>query len=205
MIIYKTTCLITNKIYIGQDSKNRPEYLGSGTYISRAINKYGKENFIKEILEQNIESKDKLNDREIYWIGIYDSTNPKIGYNLSKGGRGSLGHKPSLETRQKMSSAAKGRVFSETTRKKLSEAHKGKHVTIQTKERLSESHKGQKPWNVGKTYKQKNPIYSISEDKKLKITLTLKNKPKIQCPHCGIQGSPSAIKHWHFDRCRHKK
>ncbi len=26
MVIYKTTCLITNKIYIGQDSKNNPKY-----------------------------------------------------------------------------------------------------------------------------------------------------------------------------------
>ena len=36
MIIYKTINLITGKIYIGQDSKNNPNYLGSGKYIKRS-------------------------------------------------------------------------------------------------------------------------------------------------------------------------
>ena len=51
MIIYKTTNLINNKIYIGQDSRNNPYYYGSGTIITLAIKKYGKNNFKKEILE----------------------------------------------------------------------------------------------------------------------------------------------------------
>ena len=47
MIIYKTTNLVNKKIYIGQDSKNNPEYLGSGAIVKKAIKKYGKENFKK--------------------------------------------------------------------------------------------------------------------------------------------------------------
>ena len=39
MIIYKTTNLITGKIYIGQDSKNNPKYLGSGKYLNLSIKK----------------------------------------------------------------------------------------------------------------------------------------------------------------------
>ena len=202
MVIYKTTCLITNKIYIGQDSKNNPKYLGSGLYISRIIKKYGKQNFIKEILEQYIESKEKLDEREIYWIGVYDSTNPKIGYNLSKGGSGSLGCKRTSETRKKMSKAAKGKIKSDIHRQNLSKSHKGKVFSAAHKQQLSKSHKGQEPWNKGIKYKQKNPVTVVSEDTKLKISLTLKNKPKIQCPHCGLEGSPSAIKHWHFDKCK---
>ena len=49
MIIYKTTNLITGKIYVGQDSKNNPNYLGSGTYFLLSVKKYGKQNFIKKI------------------------------------------------------------------------------------------------------------------------------------------------------------
>jgi len=30
MIIYKTTNLVNGKVYVGQDSKNNPDYLGSG-------------------------------------------------------------------------------------------------------------------------------------------------------------------------------
>ena len=51
MIIYKTTNLINKKIYIGQDTKNNPNYLGSGKYFKYALKKYGKENFSKEIIE----------------------------------------------------------------------------------------------------------------------------------------------------------
>ena len=42
MIIYKTTNLINHKIYIGQDSNNNPNYLGSGHLVKQAINKYSK-------------------------------------------------------------------------------------------------------------------------------------------------------------------
>ena len=45
MIIYKTTNLVNGKIYIGKDSKNNPNYLGSGNLLKKALIKYGKENF----------------------------------------------------------------------------------------------------------------------------------------------------------------
>lgn len=86
MIIYKTTNNVNGKIYIGKDSKNNPEYYGSGLLISRAIIKYGKENFTKEIIEICTESN--INDREIYWIEQYQSFNKNIGYNIAMGGDG---------------------------------------------------------------------------------------------------------------------
>lgn len=87
MIIYKTTNLINGKIYIGKDSKNDPAYLGSGLVLEKAIRKYGLENFKKEILE-SCSNDDELNEKERYWIKFYNSTNRKIGYNLTEGGTG---------------------------------------------------------------------------------------------------------------------
>ncbi len=56
MVIYKTTNKINKKFNNGADSRNNPNYLGSGVYLINAIKKYGKENFKKEILEEcNIE------------------------------------------------------------------------------------------------------------------------------------------------------
>jgi group I intron endonuclease len=86
MIIYKTTNKLNGKIYIGQDKNNNPYYFGSGKKLQRAIHKYGKENFIKEILEE-CKNEDHMNEREIYWILFYKSQDRKFGYNISEGGK----------------------------------------------------------------------------------------------------------------------
>jgi hypothetical protein len=91
MYIYKTTNLINNKIYIGLSTKTVEEstnYYGSGVILNRSIDKNGKDNFKKEILENNIDDVDLLYEREIYWIAYYNSTNHSIGYNIGSGGGG---------------------------------------------------------------------------------------------------------------------
>jgi hypothetical protein len=52
LFIYKTTCLKTGKFYIGQHyGYENDSYLGSGLTLKNHINKYGIENFKREILE----------------------------------------------------------------------------------------------------------------------------------------------------------
>ena len=69
--IYITTNHVNGKKYIGQkkyDDKGKwKDYLGSGKHLKNAINKYGRENFSKEIIEE-CETKELLNEREKYWI-----------------------------------------------------------------------------------------------------------------------------------------
>ena len=50
--IYKTTCSITNRFYIGMHSTDNIDdnYLGSGKRLWNSINYHGKENHKKEIL-----------------------------------------------------------------------------------------------------------------------------------------------------------
>ncbi len=51
-IIYKTTNLINGKIYVGYHNTDINDgYLGSGTIFSKALKKYGKKNFVREVLE----------------------------------------------------------------------------------------------------------------------------------------------------------
>lgn len=53
--IYKTICLATGKSYIGKHmaktDKVDKNYLGSGKLLKYTIERYGRENFVQEILE----------------------------------------------------------------------------------------------------------------------------------------------------------
>ena len=92
--IYKITNTINGKSYIGQTIQNVKErfYQHCATKCSKAVSnmaihiaikKYGKSNFIVEVIEE-IDSAN-LNDRERYWIKYYNSYNN--GYNSTKGGQ----------------------------------------------------------------------------------------------------------------------
>jgi group I intron endonuclease len=85
-IIYKTTNLTNGKIYVGKAKINDPTYLGSGVILAQAIAKYGRQSFQKEILEECDDSI--VDSREIFWITSLNSTDQKIGYNLTNGGTG---------------------------------------------------------------------------------------------------------------------
>jgi len=118
--IYKITNKINGKFYIGQSiniksriadhfslcrsSKNYP--------ISRAIAKYGKENFDVDILA--ICQISELNKKERYYIKKF-----KPDYNVSSGGVGNRGHKVSAETKKVLSIKSKLNWLKKTDEEKL--------------------------------------------------------------------------------------
>jgi hypothetical protein len=131
MIIYKTINLSNGKIYIGKDTKNVPLYLGSGKLLITAIKKYGLDNFKKEILE-HCNSLEILNEREIFWISYYNSTDRNIGYNIAVGGTGgnTIEYHPN-----------KQKIIKERN-KKVSEGLKGHSVSKEARENQSKSQTG---------------------------------------------------------------
>ena len=84
--IYKTTCVVTNKFYIGMHSTNNiaDGYIGSGKRLWYSINKYGKENHICEILEYLNDFK-SLKDREKEIVN-HELLKDPLCMNLSLGG-----------------------------------------------------------------------------------------------------------------------
>ena len=90
--IYITTNNVNGKKYIGQKKYygNHEVYIGSGVALKNAINKYGKENFTREIIE-NCKSKEDLDSREKYWIKYYNATESEDFYNITSGGDGGFG------------------------------------------------------------------------------------------------------------------
>lgn len=103
--IYKITNKINGKIYVGQTTKTLTERFqkhcwGTTTKdvyhfnmaIKEAIRKYGKENFIIELIEEV--EQNKLDEREVYWISYYNSYNK--GYNCTLGGQNGATRSTSL-------------------------------------------------------------------------------------------------------------
>ena len=97
-IIYRTTCKVNGKIYIGQSKHNDPNYLGSGVLIKLAIKKYGKNSFYKEILFQGDVQQKEIDNLEIKFINEHKSNDLTKGYNIEKGGFGVCA-KQSIEER----------------------------------------------------------------------------------------------------------
>lgn len=147
MIIYKTTNLINGKFYIGQDSKNNPKYLGSGSLLKNAIKKYGKENFVKEILEECC-SLEELSKREKYWIK--ETKSQELGYNISDGGfqndfvwSDEQRKRHSQYMKNEFDSYSKQFLNKQKSENKIGDKNPiwGKTASEETRRRMSEAHK----------------------------------------------------------------
>lgn len=173
--IYKTTCLVNGKIYIGCHATNNLNdgYFGSGKLLLVAIKKYGKENFTREILETFSNPEDMF-DRERILVNE-DLISSGKSYNLVVGGSGGF-KVQDIETWKKKLSAsrigntnAKGTKHTDETLKKRSASLKGrpawnkglpgtwigKSHTEESKRKISLSKKGQSSG-------EKNPMYGKS-------------------------------------------
>ena len=86
--IYKTTNVVNDKIYIGkhQTLNLGDGYLGSGKILLRAVNKYGKDKFISEIL-YIFDSIEEMDDMERKIVDD-EFISRKDTYNLTIGGQG---------------------------------------------------------------------------------------------------------------------
>ena len=84
--VYKITNKINDKYYIGVHKTDNPNdaYMGSGLAIKNAIQKYGKQNFEKEILLIS-EDKQPAYDLEKELTVDFDKSNT---YNMKRGGVG---------------------------------------------------------------------------------------------------------------------
>lgn len=171
--VYKLTNKVNGKIYIGKSKDylkrfkihikiakgGKEKYPRKYQAIHAAIKKYGKINFILELLyEVNSEKESFDLEREII---TFNKVNKIPSYNLSDGGEGNSGWKHSVVSKQKMSDVRRGKSHSEDHCKSLSEAQKGEksfmygtHLPIKWKE------------SIGKlTYNDVNKIRKLISEK----------------------------------------
>lgn len=154
--IYKITNKINGKIYVGKHKYDKPEidesYWCSGSYIMRSINKYGTENFTRELI-CICETLEELNEKEKYWISTLNSMDKNIGYNLTRGGDGTYlcgesnyayGTKRSTEDKERLSKKLKSiwsdpnSVFnSDEYRMRLSQSGKNRKESLTRNQNIS--------------------------------------------------------------------
>ncbi len=110
--VYKLT-FPDGMIYVGMTKQSIKTRVYSGyrhnQNMCNAIAKYGMSNIQMDTLADNltVQEADKL---EIYYIQKYNSTNPDVGYNISRGGiQAWLGLHHSEASRKKMSLSGKGK------------------------------------------------------------------------------------------------
>ena len=86
-LIYKTTCLVNGKIYIGQHQTYDPNdnYLGSGSDLKQDIKLFGKSNFKKEILF-DFDTFEEMDNKEKELV-TEEFVNREDTYNVRLGGQ----------------------------------------------------------------------------------------------------------------------
>lgn len=146
--LYKTTNTVNGKYYYGVHTYNPKQkydyYLGSGAALKASIKKYGRNSFIREILEW-FDTEEEAYKREAEIVTETLVSDPMC-YNLKLGGKGGMrGRKMPEEEKQRISKKLKGRKLSPETIEKLVKQNKGRKRTPEQNRRNSESHKGRKP------------------------------------------------------------
>lgn len=232
MYIYKTTNLKNNKVYIGKSEKDideNPEYLGSGKILKRAVKKYGRDNFKKEILFET-DDVEILNEQEIHYISYYKTKFGDQCYNIANGGQGGnslryYSDEELIKFKEKMSKLVTGEA----------NPFYGKHHTDETKQLISKKNRGFKHTdefkkncsermlnntiNIGRKYSEErkkqiseltsgknNPMYgkthSIETLEKISKNIIESKKIKIECEYCHKEVDKGNYNRWHGDNCK---
>ena len=188
--IYKTTNLLSGKYYIGMHSTDNLDdgYLGSGKRLRYSINKHGKDNHKREIIEY-LNSREELKNREeeivtLNEIAKVDCMNLKVGGEggfainadpqlfIDSGIRSGKIHSDKLKNdvnyrtkhiKQALANFKRGHA----TGKVKYDSFKGKKHSEETKDKMSKAKKGQ---GVGKTNSQFGTCWVTKggENKKIK-------------------------------------
>ncbi len=180
--IYKVTNKLNGKIYIGKHQTANPNdgYYGSGKAIKAAIEKHGKENFIKEVLyifeteiEMNFKEKELITEE---FVSRSDTYNAGVG---GEGGPHFKGKTHSEESLKKMREKQKGKIISEEQRKSSSEKQKGKIISEASKIKMSIAKKGTKLSQETKDkIKAARAKQVISDETRKKMSESAKNRKR---------------------------
>ena len=192
-------------------------YLGSGKLLLKAVKKYGRQNFSRDILQLCGSEKEAylaeglVVDRD--FIAREDT------YNLKCGGEGGLrGFRHSEESKEKNRKSNKDKKRTLDACRNISAAHKGIGWDPETRETrlkalreaerppLSEEHKDKiSKMNSGRKHTEEELALISAASKKFmkgKCPSSNHDTSQVTCPHCGKIGSKNPMRRWHFNNCK---
>lgn len=152
--IYITTNLINNKKYIGQHyGELNDRYIGSGKLLKKAIRKYGRENFKKDIL-YIAKDDEELNKKEKEYIEKFNAVEDENFYNLAIGDSASDQEIKSFKIKEKTIGENHyfyGKHHSKETKEKIKKSL-SKYWTAERREEYSKKYMGEKNPMYGKCH-----------------------------------------------------
>lgn len=181
--VYQIINILNGKIYIGKASDpafrlkdhlrvakgGRHKYGTKYQLIHEAIAKYGIDNFDHRVI-QSFMNEDESLVAEKYWIDFFKTNiikyGKEFGYNLSDGGRGSSGHRPSDFSREKNRNSHIGKIHSEQTRKEMSLSKLGKSIgnTFSAKLDVSQVKEIRSLYEIGWSRKDLATKFSVKQN-----------------------------------------
>lgn len=214
-------------IYFDPSRDNEPIYVGKGcgarykshlkrtdkTLFPNRLNKM-KANGIEPIIRKiHFETEQLALDAEAYLIAQLGRKVSGLGplLNLTDGGEGSSGYKHTESTLKLISDSVKNSMTTEVREQigqKVSESmtpsHR-EHLSKKVSELMTPSHrehlsKKVSEWMTPEYLEQRSVklIAAYTEERREKL------KTKLVCPHCGKEGTCTAMYRWHFENCRKK-
>jgi len=110
--------------------------------------------------------------------------------------------------------ALSGQIGKDEIRKELSRlAWLGKKHSKETIQKIKDARKQQVVggWKWSEESKKrrsdalKGTVRSFESNQKTSNSMKGVGKPKLSCPHCGVEGGAPQMKQWHFDNCKKRK
>lgn len=140
--VYKITCKITGEFYFGSSFYAKSDYYwGSGRRIKERILKYGKDNFVKEIIGE-FDDRVEAHKVENQYIEQFRHDEKCLNQMLNRH-FGAYGE----ESCAKRSASNLGKHHTDDTKAKIGAANaisqRGKHLSKETRSKMSASHRGE--------------------------------------------------------------
>jgi hypothetical protein len=197
---------VTGLKYLGKTTQDPYSYGGSGRHWISHINKHGKD--ITTLWAYKYTDQSILKEEALFFSKVYNVVNSKEWANkmIEDGATGGKTFNRTPEHNALMSVATKGKKMPPGFSDKIRNIKTGKKMPDGFGNLMSTILSGvKKPEGFGEKISDALTGTKKSAQHKSRLSESVRNLPKLQCPHCGTMSSPGNHKRWHRDNCKEKQ